>query len=121
MNIVGYLGYLVLTSYQFEPKLTMSFLYLTGVIVSYYANSRWTFFYHSLELPILAKYLAAHTCGYIINFVILFICVDKMGYKHSLIQFISIIIVALFLFIVFKYIVFVQACILQNPTTVTDK
>lgn len=52
------------------------------------------------------RYVLAHLFGYMLNFLILFTFVDRLGYAHQWVQALAIIFIASFLFIVFKYFVF---------------
>jgi putative flippase GtrA len=54
------------------------------------------------------RYLIAHGLGYLINLTIQIIMVDHLGYAHQLAQAFGICVVAVFLFVLFKYFVFVS-------------
>jgi len=105
-NISGYLVYLLLTYLGGDPKVTMTMLYIIGASIGYYGNRQWTFAHKGTMLKSGAKYFIAHLIGYLINLSTLLIFVDKLGYPHQWIQAAAIMIVAGFLFMVFKYYVF---------------
>ncbi len=105
-NVVGYLVYLLLTYLGTTPKLTMTFLYILGATAGFIGNRNLTFAYKGSLLGSGIRYAIAHFFGYLINFLILFIFVDNFGYAHQLVQAVSIIVVAIFLFTTFKYFVF---------------
>jgi len=105
-NGIGYSVYLLVSSLGCPPKVTMTLLYGVGVIVSFIGNKKLTFADCSNSYTTVLRYLIAHLFGYIINYSLLFVFVDKLGYAHQLIQAISIFVVALFLFTILKFYVF---------------
>lgn len=107
-NILGYLLFLLITHWGVESKEAMSFLYLLSATVGFFGNKKWTFTYQGGLLSSGAKYFIAHLAGYLINFSMLYIFVDKLAYPYQWVQAGAIMFVAGFLFIVFKYFVFVK-------------
>lgn len=105
-NIGGYILYLLLTSFGLTPKLTMTMLYGLGVFVGFFCAKRFIFSCVGSITYIGIRYVVAHFFGYILNFLILFLFVDVMKYPHQLVQAFSIITVAGFLFLTFKFYVF---------------
>jgi putative flippase GtrA len=108
-NLAGYLIYLLLTYFYVGPKFAMTIVYLTGALVSFIGNRQWTFTYRGAIFPTLIKYVLAHACGYSLNFVILYVFVDEFLYPHQAVQAVAIGIVAVFLFLMLKKIVFVDS------------
>lgn len=86
----------------------MTIVYVTGASVGYFGNRQWTFAHRGKILPTLVKYGMAHCCGYLMNFAILYVFVDRMSYPHQIVQAVAIVIVAGFLFLAFKKIVFAR-------------
>ncbi|MBG6174938.1 putative flippase GtrA [Labrenzia sp. EL_208] len=107
-NLIGYFVYLALTFFSVEPKIAMTAVYLSGLTASYLGNSRWTFTQNRGTLSTMVGYGCAHACGYAINFCMLYIFVDMYGYSHQIVQAAAIVIVACFLFVVFKTLVFAE-------------
>ena len=105
-NLAGYFTYLIITYFGTEPKFAMSIVYLIGASISFYGNKTHTFSHSGKILGTGIRYLIAHCCGYIINLIILIIFIDKLSYPHQLVQAVAVLVVAIFLFIVFKYFVF---------------
>jgi putative flippase GtrA len=105
-NGTGYVLYLILTSLSLEPKVAMTLVYLTGATIGFIGNRQWTFRHTGKISSSLAKYTLVHSFGYLLNYSILHVFVDRMGYPHQIVQAIAIIIVAVFLFVTFKIIVF---------------
>lgn len=115
-NLTGYLVYLLATYYGTTPKITMSFLYAIGATLGFLGNRKFTFAHKGNILGSGLRYLLAHFIGYLINLALLIILVDKLGYAHQWIQAIAIFIVAIFLFLAFKFFVFTQTD-LSNTST----
>jgi putative flippase GtrA len=105
-NGVGYLLYLLVTSLGVGPKITMSCLYFTGAVIGFFANRHITFSHQGRITSSLARYSIVHVVGYVLNFMLLFLFVDELGFPHQSVQAVAIFIVALFLFFMFKFFVF---------------
>lgn len=105
-NLAGYLIYLLVTYLGATPKLTMTLLYGVGAAIGFIGNRTLTFAHKGNLLGSGVRYFIAHCFGYCINFAILIIFVDKLGYVHQWVQAIAIFFVAGFLFIAFKFFVF---------------
>jgi putative flippase GtrA len=105
-NLVGYMAYLLLTFFLVGPKIAMTLVYLTGASVGYFGNRQWTFTHKGKMLPALLKYSLAHAFGYAINFILLYVFVDRLLYPHQAVQLVAILVVAGILFFVFKKFVF---------------
>ncbi len=105
-NFVAYCIYLVITHLGVEPKRAMTLVYVIGASIGFIGNRKLTFSHRGDAFHSAIKYAFAHLAGYLLNFLILFIFVDKLGYIHQAVQAAAIIVVAGFLFIIFKYYVF---------------
>ena len=105
-NATIYFVYLVITYLGVEPKIAMTLVYIIGASIGFIGNRNWTFAHHGNQIKATLRYGLAHLFGYLLNFLLLFILVDHIGYTHQWVQIVAIIIVAGFLFIVFKYFVF---------------
>jgi putative flippase GtrA len=113
-NAAGYLVYLLLTYLGMSPKLAMTLLYGVGATVSFLGNRRYTFRQQGALFGVGGRYVIAHGLGYVINLLIQVTMVDVLGYPHQLTQAFGICVVAVFLFLVFKYFVFANTD--QNKT-----
>lgn len=109
INVAGYLMYLLITWLGLGPKTTMSLLYGTGIALGYNGNRRFAFSYEGNYSASLVRYLFAHLCGYGLNFGLLHVFVDHLGYPHQIVQAIAIGIVAAFLFLSLNTFVFPRA------------
>lgn len=105
-NLAAYLAYLFITYLGGTPKLTMSILYVVTAFASFLGNRKLTFDHKGGLLGSGLRFSIAHVFGYLINLGLLFVLVDKFGYPHQAVQVCAIIIVAIFLFLTFKFIVF---------------
>lgn len=105
-NFSGYLIFLLITHLGVEPKKSMSLLYMTGATIGFFGNRKWTFSHKGTALKSGVRYCIAHLFGYALNFSLLLIFVDILGYSHALVQAVAIFVVAGFLFVTFKYLVF---------------
>jgi putative flippase GtrA len=105
-NSLGYSIYLLVTYNGVNPKIVMSFLYVTGATVGFLGNRKLIFAHKGSLAGAGVRYLTTHFFGYLINLTILVVMVDKLGYPHQLVQVIAIFVVAGFLFFAFKFFVF---------------
>ena len=115
-NGIGYMLYLALTSGGVPPKVTMTVLYLCAAGLSYLGNRRWTFAAQGGARATLLRYSVAHIIGYIINLIMLTVLVDRYGFPHQWIQALAVFVVASYLLIVFRYVVFTQSRATELPT-----
>ena len=105
-NAAIYFVYLLITYLGVEPKTAMTLVYIIGTAIGFIGNRKWTFAHRGDSSGAVLRYALAHLFGYLLNFLILLTFVDHLGYAHQWVQVVAIIIVAGFLFIVFKYFVF---------------
>lgn len=106
VNILGYLIYLFVTYLGGEPKVTMSVMYGVGVVVGFFCHRNLTFASDGCVIASGIKFLLTHIVGYLINLSLLIVMVDKFGFSHQWVQAVAIVVVAIFLFIAFKFYVF---------------
>lgn len=106
INAAIYLIYLLITYLGMEAKSAMTLLYIAGTSIGFIGNRKWTFAHRGDSSSAALRYVLAHLCGYLINLLILYTFVDRLGYAHQWVQAAAIIIVAGFLFVIFKYFVF---------------
>lgn len=105
-NAFGYGIYLIVTWLGASPKAAMSLLYFAGAALGFFGNRLWAFAHHGKAWPSLLRYGISHSLGYGLNFALLHIFVDKMNYPHQLVQAVAIAVVAVFLFVSFRFFVF---------------
>lgn len=105
-NAAGYVAYLVFTQAGATPKLAMSLLYGIGAAIGFFGNRSVTFLHTGAMLGAGIRYSIAHSLGYLINLMILVVCVDRLGYPHQVVQAVAVFLVAVYLFVAFKLFVF---------------
>lgn len=108
-NLALYCFYLLITYFGIEPKRAMTISYVVGASIGFVGHRKWTFAHRGALLGSSARYVIAHLLGYTINFLILLVFVDRLGYSHQWIQGGAIIVIAGFLFVTFRYFVFPMA------------
>ncbi|SPF51403.1 conserved membrane hypothetical protein [Syntrophobacter sp. SbD1] len=105
-NLLGYLIYLALTWLWLEPKLAMTMLYPIGVFTSYFGHSKYSFYNRAHTPRGVCRYIIAHAVGYGTNMLLLYIFVDKFFFPHQLVQAGAMCVLAVILFLLFRYFVF---------------
>lgn len=105
-NFAVYCVYLLITYYGIEPKIAMTMMYIIGALFGFVGHRRWSFAHNGDYKSAALRFVMAHLFGYLLNFMILFTFVDRLGYAHQWIQAAAIIIVAGVLFLAYKYFVF---------------
>jgi len=107
-NAFGYLLYLLMTAAGMSPRLAMSLLFAVGVCQTFLFNKRWSFRHGGTRGPAFARYCAAYGLGYLLNLIALALFVDHLGYPHQVVQGLTILGLALMLFLLQKFWVFRQ-------------
>ncbi|MFJ4194383.1 GtrA family protein [Pseudomonas sp. NPDC089534] len=106
MNLGGYLLFILITGLGMEPKAAMTVLYVAGASAGFWSNRNWTFGHRGGIARPAFKYFGAHVCGYLLNYVILAIFADHLHFPYRVVQAVAILVVAGFLFVTFKFLVF---------------
>lgn len=107
-NLSGYSFYLLLTYSGGTPKLTMTAMYAIGVVVSFFANRKFTFRHDGHIGAAGVRFMIAHLFGYLLNMLLLVMLVDSMGFPHQIVQAVAIVVVAVVLFFLSRIFVFSQ-------------
>ena len=105
-NTVGFILYLLMTNIGTDPKYTVSFLYPVGFFVSYMGNKNWTFSNTSEHRKVLFRFSLMHLFGYLINLIVLYVCVDLNGFNHKFTQVLTMFFLVFYFFIALKMYVF---------------
>jgi len=105
-NFGIYCVYLLITYLGIEPKAAMTLMYIIGASIGFLAHRKWTFAHGGNVTGTFLWYVGAHISGYILNLLLLYAFVDRLGYPHQWVQAVAIGVVAVFLFVSFKYLVF---------------
>ena len=105
-NSLIYLIYLSITFFGMEHKLAMTILYGIGTLLSYLGNKTWTFRYKGKISSSFIKFILLYLVGYLINLSLLYYFVDLLDYPHQIVQICSVILIAIFLFLMSRLFVF---------------
>ena len=108
-NVISYLLYLLATWLGIGPKTAMTWLYMLGVLQTFFFNKSWSFRFTGTASSALVRYTTAYALGYATNLLALMLFVDQIGLPHQLVQGVMILVVALMLFLAQRYWVFPQA------------
>lgn len=108
LNTGGYLLYLVVTAMGVTPLATVLMLYPASVVAGYFAHRRHTFKrpVQGLEAGALIRYIAVYIAGFLMNAGLLEVFYLRLGIPHQIVQFAAIFVVAGFLFVAMKFLVF---------------
>lgn len=105
-NAVGYLLYLAITAAGMDHKLAMTLLYAVGVAQTFIFNKRWAFRSDDSTGSALVRYIVVYALGYLINYSVLFLLVDRAGMPHQLIMAALIVLMVMYFFLAQKFWVF---------------
>lgn len=105
-NLAGYLVYLLITFLGVEPKMAMSLLFIIGVTIGFVGNRKWTFAYQGDTTRTARRFVVAYAIAYMLNFICMWIAVDRMGIPHYLVQGVSLVVISALLFMAQKYWIF---------------
>lgn len=105
-NSVGYAIYILFTWLGVDPKLVVAIAYPIAMLVSFLGNKKYTFHVHGKIGPAGVRFIIAHIFSYGINLGMLYVFVDKLGWRHELVQAAAIFVCAAFLFVALKFYVF---------------
>ena len=105
-NLLLYLAYIGLTTFGLGHKTAMTLLYVTGGLLTFFANRAWSFNHRGSGRSALARYFVAYVLGYLFNLALLWLFVDRLHQPHQLVQAAAIVLVAVSLFLMNKFWVF---------------
>ena len=105
-NLAGYCIYLLLTAFVLPPKITMTILYSIGALLGFIGNRHFTFGHTGKLSRAALRYMLAHFLGWAMNYALLYIFSDRLGYPHQLVQAVAVVVIAGYLFVALRYFVF---------------
>lgn len=105
-NLVLYCVYLVLTEYFLHYFLAMTLAYLMGVCQTFFFNKKWTFEYDGHVQKSFIRYCLVYLFGYFFSAISLYIFVEVVGAPHYIVQAVTILVLAVFIFVLQKFWVF---------------
>jgi putative flippase GtrA len=107
-NAVAFGIYVLITWLGTPPTVAMTLVYVTAATISFFANRTLTFAHQGSVWSAGARYVVAHAVGYTLNLCILVVLVERLGYSHVWVQAFAIFVVASYLFVTFKFVVFAR-------------
>ena len=102
-NALGYVGYLLLSSFGMGHKTALTALYGVGVLQTFVFNRRWTFRYAGAIPGSIARYIAIYAFGYVFAMVAMYLLVDLFGLPHKAVVLALIFVVACGIFLLQKF------------------
>lgn len=105
-NIATYVAYLFLVAYGFDHKISMSIMFLIGIVLTFSLNMRWSFSRQEFVRKSFVRYVLAYCAAYFINLATLLLFVDYFALSPKITQAVAIVLIAIMLFIVQKLWVF---------------
>ena len=115
--VVGILGtvthlsllYFAVEFLHMPPLLGSSAAFVVVVVQSYLLNRNWTFGHGGHAPKAFLNYIVLYALGYLINFVVLYVLVDRAEYDHRIVQGAMLLILAVIFFLMQKFLVFRRA------------
>jgi putative flippase GtrA len=105
-NVVLYGAYLALTGSLLTPKVAMTVVYVTGVVIGFIANRSWSFGHTGPARSAFLRYVVVYMLGYLVNWLGLHVGIAVLGVPHEVVQAVMIFVVAATTFVMQKYYVF---------------
>jgi putative flippase GtrA len=105
-NVVLYLAYVAITNLGMGHKTAMSLLYAVGTCLTFVFNRNWTFGHNGHITTAFVGYVTIYAVGYLFNLTALYFLVDQLEFNHRWVQGGLIILVAVLLFTLQKFVVF---------------
>ena len=87
-------------------KVAMSICFALGVVQTFFFNKNWSFSYRANGIGTFLRYVAAYGSAYMINLVALIVLVDTLNFPHRLVQGLTILLLAGYLFLLQRMWVF---------------
>jgi putative flippase GtrA len=105
-NTVAYLAFLLIAYFGVEPKLAMTIVYLIFASLGFIGHKKWSFSHEGLFLKTGMRFIVAHSLAYLLNLFLLYFFFNVLGYPYQLVQAGIIVVLAFFLYTMFKFFVF---------------
>jgi hypothetical protein len=81
----------------------MSILYVVGVLQTFVFNKKWTFRHYGHQMVTFMRYISLYVFGYLINLIVM---VDQLGYSYERVQGLTVLVLAVLLFVLQKAWIF---------------
>tara|TARA_Y100000591_G_scaffold292774_1_gene280252 strand:- start:2498 stop:2908 length:411 start_codon:yes stop_codon:yes gene_type:complete len=106
LNLVGYLTYIMLTAFGFDPKMTVVIIAPFFILLTFFVQRKFIFESENNSLKTLLSYLILCLLGNLLNIFLLYVFVDLLFFPHQIIQFLSMIIIGILFYIALRKYVF---------------
>jgi putative flippase GtrA len=113
-NVAMYVIYLLLTYFGVGPKLAMTLVFITGASIGFIGNRKWTFAHKGASTRSAYRFVLAYAMAYILNFLSMWVAVDRMGMAHYLVQGVNLVVISALLFVAQKYWIFFDRPVAEN-------
>jgi putative flippase GtrA len=105
-NAIGYSLYLLFTWLGVPYMIATTVLYIIGTIMGYFGNKKFTFGDTQQIHKTIFWYVLAYLGGYLILYAMLYVFVERMHVFHAYVQLVAIVVVAVYLFFMMRFVVF---------------
>jgi len=105
LNASGFLFYIFLTTLDITPAFSMSIVYILFTSLAFFLHKNYSFQKESSAKPFI-PFLLIHISAYTLNLLSIYIFVYMLNFPHQLIQGISVIFLALYLYLMMRSYVF---------------
>ena len=97
-------------------KTAMTLLYGLAVLQTFIFNKRWSFRHRGPTTTALRRYIITYGIGYVINYIALWFFVGELEFPHQWVQGIMVLVVAVVVFVMQRYWVFLHNQIKEEMT-----
>jgi putative flippase GtrA len=105
-NASLYLLYLLLTASGVQYLLAVIVSYGIGIVISFASNRSWTFGFRAPGHAAFVKFVSAYLGGLVLNLLLLYLLVDRLGLSHQVCQGVLILLFAGTFFLLQKFWIF---------------
>jgi len=106
-NGISFGIYIYMTDYMgMSPEISVTILYVVTAGASYLLNRRVTFAYEGSWLWSMTRYVIMHIGGYLLNIVMLYVCVTMYHMPHQYVELAAIFVSAIYLYLISNWFVF---------------
>lgn len=108
LNSLGFLIYLALTNTGMHPLVVVSIFYPMSVLLGFFSHRKLTFQHQEKKLRgmVFFRFILVYVMGYLLNLLMLYVLAGVYGFRHEYVQLLSILTIALLLFLSMKKFVF---------------
>ena len=109
VNVIGYLSFLGMVYAGLHHQVAATLMFAIAVLASYVANRNWSFAHQGGVARSFSSYLLLYLAAWVLDVLVIYIFVDRLGWHHGLVQGVAILGIAGLVFVGQRYWVFRQA------------